>query len=108
MTQESKFNEFFEELGGIEYLKLMVNMKDIKYDKRIHPLDTVTFTVGWDKQITFNVTINKSYLGPPIEEKYYYYLYSSEYCWRLRLSDIKTYLSDLIKYHTGNEIFPFS
>lgn len=102
MTPESKFNEFFEELGGIDNLRLMVNLRNVEYNKPYFGQDRVTFTVGWERQVTFNVVI-----GPPIDDLYYYYLYINEYCWRLKLSEIRSHLSHLIKHHTGNEIFPF-
>lgn len=105
MTPESKFSEFFEELGGIDNLRLMVNFRNVEYDKRINDRDTVTFTVGWKNQVTFNVVKSKSYYGPPLEEEYYYYLYLEKFCWRLEQSEIRSHLSSLIKYHTGNEIF---
>ena len=107
MKPESRFNEFFEELGGIDNLRLMVNLKDVKYDKRIYPYDTVEFTVGWERQVTFTVIRDQSLFGPPIEGKYNYSLHFAGFCLRMGRSDIKTCLSDLIKHHTGNEIFLF-
>ena len=110
MTPELKFSEFFEELGGIDNLRLMANLRDVEYRSGFCPPhsilpDTVKFTVGWEKQVTFSVAKYRSHFCPPIDEEFYYYVYISEYCWRLKLSEIRSHLSHLIKHHTGNEIF---
>ena len=54
MTQESKFNEFFEELGGIDNLKLMVNMGDIMYGEE-NGFPAMYFTLGWKNRAHFRV-----------------------------------------------------
>jgi len=107
MTQESKFNEFFEELGGIENLKLMVNMGDIMYGEE-NGFPEMYFTLGWKNRAHFRV-IGRNYSQGHSNYTCIYYIYidKEETPYLMRRERIRVQMPILIKHHTGNEIFLF-
>ena len=107
MTQESKFNEFFEELGGIDNLKLMVNIRNIIYGE-VHKSPAVDFTLGWGKRAEFRIIRKKSFYFYESEEdgdNYFIYVNGLRTTFLVKRIGIRAQMSLLIKLHTGYEIF---
>lgn len=107
MTQESKFNEFFEELGGIDNLKLMVNIKNIIYGE-VHRSPAVDFTLGWEKRAEFRIIRKKPfhfYEGEENGDNYFIYVNGLRTTFLVKRIGIRTQMSNLVRHHTGYEIF---
>lgn len=107
MTQESMFSEFFEELGGIDNLKLMVNIRNIVYGE-VNKSPAVDFTLGWVKRAEFRVIREKSiYFNEDKEhgDNYFVYLDGLRTTFLMKKWEIRIQMSNLIKHNTGNDIF---
>lgn len=106
MTLESNFSEFFQELGGIDNLRLMVNLRSVMYGEA-HGCPAVDFTVGWEKRFDLRIIKGNSVSKCGREDKYNYYFV---YCGKggatflIRSYEVKEQMSGIIKRNTGNEI----
>lgn len=88
-------------------LKLMVNIRDIVYSE-VRKSPAVDFTVGWEKRAEFRVIRRKAlyfYESKERGDNYFVYLNGVRTTFLMKKGEIKIYFPNLIKHHTGNEIF---
>lgn len=99
----NEFSEFFDELGGIENLKLMVNMREIVYGEILQS-PAVDFTIGWGKRFEFRVLKRKSMYSGYSDNFYNYFVYVKEGTYLIYPFEIKSQMPSIIKHKTGYEI----
>jgi len=107
MSNEQIFSEFFGELGGMDNLKLMVNVRNVIYGE-VRKSPAVDFTLGWEKRAEFRVI--KRPPSYPYEctedgDNYFIYLEGVKTVLLVNRIGIAAQMSLLIKLHTGYEIF---
>ena len=107
MSTEQTLSEFFEELGGIDNLKLMVNIRNIIYGE-VHKSPAVDFTLGWEKRAEFRIIRKKSFYFYESEEdgdNYFIYVSGLRTTFLMKRGEIRSQMSNLVRHHTGYEIF---
>ena len=107
MSTEQTFSEFFEELGGIDNLKLMLNIRNIIYGE-VHKSPAVDFALGWEKRAEFRIIRKKPfyfYEGEEDGDNYFIYVDGLRTTFLMKRREIRAQMSNLVRHHTGYEIF---
>lgn len=101
---KSTFDPFFNRLGGVENLQVMLNLQNLTFHDSDTESDSCSFTLGWDKKVEIKVIkYNKTC---PIYDMIqdYYFLISRGQTYPLHVENIFPVMCTILKGALGYDL----